>query len=169
MNRERDLTTLELISIGIKAESSAVELYERMKGMCFSAKDVCAKFDFLIGQEQMHERILRAAFEKKFPGQEIMLPPKNLVPMISGEIPENATLKELFAEAMKAEELSEQFYNDLADKTRDGSAQRLLRYLAGMERSHFGLLKVEYDAIEAGAFMDSEDALEGQHLMNLGP
>ncbi|MBN1884836.1 MAG: ferritin family protein [Candidatus Krumholzibacteriota bacterium] len=169
MNRERDLTTLELISIGIKAESSAVELYERMKGMCFSAKDVCAKFDFLIGQEQMHERILRAAFEKKFPGQEIMLPPKNLVPMISGEIPEEASLKELFAEAMKAEEIAEKFYNDLADKTRDGSAKSLLHYLASMERSHYGLLKVEYDAMEAGAYMDSEDALEGQHLMNLGP
>ena len=46
MEEKRDLTTLEVLSIGIKSEIDAVRLYTRMKEMV-GTDDLREKMDFL--------------------------------------------------------------------------------------------------------------------------
>lgn len=168
MNKDRDFTTLEVFAIAIRAEIEAVKLYERMKETTKNP-DLAEKFDFLISQEKRHEQILADAYKKKFPDVELMTPPKSLVPAVSEILSRNATLKELFETAMQAEKISEQFYNDLAEKTRDPNSKNLLNYLASMERSHFTILEVEYRQFEMGEDIDSDEFLKGERLMHLGP
>ncbi|HSG28420.1 MAG TPA: ferritin family protein [Candidatus Krumholzibacterium sp.] len=168
MNKERDLTLLEIIGIGIKSEIDAVNLYTRMKEMV-TTDDLKEKMDFLISQERKHEDILREVYDKKFPEVELALPPRSIVPMIDELLDGEATLKELFEVAMKAEKLAQKYYTDLAGKTTDSNAKSILRYMANMEQSHYAILEAEYNQIE---MMNTEDAsrfLDSDGLMNVGP
>ena len=61
MEERQDLTTLEVLTVGIKAEMAAVALYTKMKEIS-TGKDLKETMDFLIGQEQRHEAIMREAF-----------------------------------------------------------------------------------------------------------
>lgn len=168
MKKERDYTTLEVLSIAIKAEIEAVRLYERMKETS-SNPDLADKFDFLISQEKHHQKILTEAYHKKFPEVELQPPPKSLVPSISEVLEREASLKELFEVAMQAEKKSEKFYADLAGKTNDPNSKSLLHYMASMERSHLAILEAEHKQIEMGQDLNSDEFLTGERLMNLGP
>jgi rubrerythrin len=70
---------------------------------------------------------------------------------------------------MEAESVSEKFYKNLADKTRDSNSKSMLEHLASMERSHFSILEAEYRQLETSADYNSDDYLRGERLMNLGP
>ncbi len=168
MSKNKDYTTLEVLSIGIKSEIEAVKLYMRMKEIAKN-DDLMEKFDFLIAQEKKHQQILTDAYSKKFPDVPLKLPPKSLVPTISEILAREASLKELFGVAMTAEKMSEEFYHDLAGKTRDGNSKSLLNYLASMEHSHFAILEAEYNQLQMGEDINSDDYLRGERLMNLGP
>jgi len=168
MDRQQDLTTLEVLSVAIKSEVEAVKLYMRMKELAKSS-DLAGKLDFLISQEQRHQAILTEAYMKKFPEIDLKLPPKSLVPIIEEVLAREATLKDLFDAAMQAEKMSETFYRDLAGKTRDSNSKSLLEYLASMEQTHFSILETEYRQLEIGAEYNSDDFLRGERLMNLGP
>lgn len=165
---KRDLTTLEILSIAIRSEIDAVKLYARMKEISGNA-DLAEKFDFLISQEEKHKRILTEVYEKKFPGVDLKLPPKAIVPIIDEALARNADLKELFEVGMKAEKLAENFYMDLAVKTSDSNAKSMLMYMASMERSHYAILEAEYKQFELGQFADTADILDSDRLMSLGP
>jgi rubrerythrin len=65
--------------------------------------------------------------------------------------------------------MSEQFYTDLAGKTRDANSKSLLNYLASMEHSHLAILEAEYKQFQLGEDINSDDYLRGERLMNLGP
>lgn len=168
MSSNQDYTTLEVLSIGIKSEIEAVKLYMRMKEITKNS-DLTEKFDFLITQEKKHQQILTDAYNKKFPDVPMKLPPTSLVPTISEILEREANLKELFRTAMTAEKMSEKFYNDLAGKTRDANSKSLLNYLASMEHSHFAILEAEYNQLQMGEDINSDDYLRGERLMNLGP
>ena len=168
MSRDQDFTTLEVLSIGIKSEIEAIKLYTRMKEMTKNS-DLADKFDFLIAQERRHQKLLTDAYNSKFPNVDLKLPPKSLVPTISELLEREADLKDLFDAAMTAEKMSEEFYNDLAEKTRDQNSKSLLTYLASMEHSHYTILEVEYQQIQRGEDINSDNYLRGERLMNLGP
>jgi len=168
MARERDLTTLEVLGIAIKSEIEAVKLYNRMKEKTKNP-DLSLKLDFLVAQEAGHQKLLTEAFKKKFPGVEISLPPKTLVPTVEEVLSRDASLKELFAAAMEAEKKADDFYTGLAKKTRDQSSRSMLEYLASMERSHYSILEAEYRQLEITADYNSDDFLRGDRLMNVGP
>jgi len=168
MARERDLTTLEVLSIAIKSEIEAIKLYHRMKDKSKNP-DLKAKLDFIAEQEKNHERILTEAYRKKFPGVDLSMPPKSLVPSIDDILPAEATLKELFAAAMDAEKKADDFYSGLAKKTRDQSSRSMLEYLASMERSHFSILDAEFRQLEFTEDYNTDDFLRGERLMNVGP
>ena len=168
MARERDLTTLEVLSIAIKSEIEAIKLYHRMKDKSKNP-DLKTKLDFIAEQEKNHERILTEAYRKKFPGVDLGMPSKSLVPSIDDILPAEATLKELFAAAMEAEQKADAFYTDLAKKTRDQSSRSMLEYLASMERSHFSILDAEFRQLEFTEDYNTDDFLRGERLMNVGP
>lgn len=168
MSNGQDFTTLEVLSIGIKSEIEAIKLYMRMKEVTNNT-DLAEKFDFLIAQEKRHQQLLTDAYNTKFPDVDLKLPPKSLVPTISEVLAREASLKDLFDAAMTAEKMSEEFYHDLAVKTRDSNSKSLLNYLASMEHSHYTILDVEYQQLQRGEDIDSDNYLRGERLMNLGP
>jgi rubrerythrin len=168
MEERSDFTTLEVLTIGIKAEMEAVSLYTRMKEKA-GAQDLKDKMDFLIGQEERHEQIMRDAFANQFPDVELKLPTKSVVPSIGDALEKDATLRDLFGVAMEAEKKAEKFYHDLAGKTRDHNSKALLEYLASMEHSHHSILEAEYNGLETAADEDSDDFLRGDRLMHFGP
>jgi rubrerythrin len=168
MEREQDLTTLEVLSVAIKSEIEAIKLYMRMKELTKNP-DLSGKLDFLIEQEKRHQALLTEAYKKRFPEVDLKLPPTSLVPLIGEVLAGEATLKVLFDAAMKAEKMSEEFYSDLAGKTRDSNSKSMLEYLASMEQTHYSILETEYRQLEMGAEYNSDDFLRGERLMNLGP
>jgi rubrerythrin len=168
MARERDLTTLEVLGIAIKSEIEAIKLYNRMKEKAKNP-DLQTKCEFLIDQEKNHEKILTEAYRKKFPGVDLSLPQKTLVPLVDDVLARDATLKELFAAGMEAEKRSEEFYQGLAKKTHDQSSRSMLEYLASMERSHFSILEAEYRQLQITEDYNTDDFLRGERLMNVGP
>jgi rubrerythrin len=168
MSRERDLTTLEVLGIAIKSEIEAIKLYHRIRDKA-NNPDLKTKVDFLIDQEKNHEKILTEAYRKRFPGVDLSLPTKSLVPSVSDVLERDATLKEYFAAAMEAEKKSEEFYGELAGKTRDQSSRSMLEYLASMERSHYSILEAEFRALEITEDYNTDDFLRGERLMNVGP
>jgi len=168
MARDRDLTTLEVLGIAIRSEIEAVKLYTKIREKTKNL-DLKAKCDFLAAQERNHERVLTEAFRSKFPGVELRLPPKTLVPAVDDVLARDATLKELFAAAMEAETKSEEFYRGLAGKTHDQSSRSMLEYLASMEHSHFAILEAEFKELQFTEDYNTDNFLRGDRLMNVGP
>lgn len=168
MNGTEDFTTLEVLGIAIKSEVEAIKLYTRMKTLTKNP-DLAAKIDFLIDQEKKHEKLLTEAYKKKFPKTDLSLPKNSLVPTISEILEKDARLKELFEVGMEAEQKAEIFYKDLAEKTRDSNSKSMLEYLASMEHSHYSILEAEYRQLEMGEDYNSDNYLQGERLMNLGP
>lgn len=168
MEERQDLTTLEVLTIGIKAEMAAVALYTKMKEMA-AAKDMQDTMDYLIGQEERHEAFMRKAFTEQFPDVEIKVPKNTIVPMVDEDLSEEAGMKELFEAAMEAEKKANIFYTDLASKTRDPNSRKLLEYIASMERSHLSILEAEYHQFELSTDQDLDDFLRGERLMHFGP
>jgi rubrerythrin len=168
MGNDRDLTTLEVLSIAIKSEIDAVRLYTKMKEMVDS-DDLKEKMDFLISQEEKHEKILKEVYAKKFPEAELALPPKSIVPMIDELLARKATLKELFDAGMTAEKMAEEFYKGLADKTNDTRARTILLYMANMEQSHYAILEAEWKQIEMLSSEEASKFLESDGLLHFGP
>ena len=168
MGKKRDLTILEVLSIGIKSEIDAVRLYTKMRDMV-GTDDLREKMDFLISQEEKHEKILREVYEKKAPDVELALPPKSIVPRIDELLGRESTLRELFQVAMKAELLAQNFYADLAKKTVDPNAKSILTYMASMEQSHYAILQAEFNQMEMLGTEDANRFLDSEGLMFMGP
>ena len=168
MSSDREFTTLEIVSIAIKSEIEAAKLYKRMKEMTDDST-LKEKFDFLISQENKHERILTATYKKMFPDVELTTPPKSPFTPVEEVLSGDPSLKDLFEAAMEAERVAEGFYGELAKKTKNPNTKSLLLYLAKMEHSHLVLLEVEYEQIERGTDLDLDDFLTGERLMHLGP
>jgi rubrerythrin len=165
---EEGLTILEILSIAIRSEIDAVKLYTKMKEMVDS-EDLKEKFDFLISQEEKHEKILKEAYDKKFPEVKLALPPKAIVTAVTEILNKKANLKELFDVALKAEKMAEEFYSDLAKKTNEFTAKSTLTYMASMEKSHYAILEAEWEQIELRKSEDAKRFLDADGLTSLGP
>jgi rubrerythrin len=168
MENNRDLTTLEVLSIAIKSEIDAIRLYTKMKEMV-DADDLKEKLDFLISQEEKHERILKEVYEKKFPEVTLALPPKAIVPMIDDVLARESTLKELFEAGMKAEKMAQEFYSGLAERSNDKRSKQTLMYMANMEQSHYAILEAEWNQIERLKTEEASEFLDSDGLMFFGP
>ncbi|UCG51451.1 MAG: ferritin family protein [Candidatus Latescibacterota bacterium] len=168
MEDNNGLTTLEILSIAIRSEIDAVRLYTKMKEVVGS-KDLKEKMDFLIAQEEKHEKILKEVYEKRFPETKLTLPPKSVVPAIDEVLGKEASLKELFDAGMQAEKMAGEFYSGLAEKSNDMNARSILTYMANMERSHYAILEAEWKQIEMLKTEDAAKFLESDGLLSLGP
>jgi rubrerythrin len=168
MSTNGDFTTVEILSIAIRSEIEAAELYQRMKEKTEN-RTLQEKFDFLIAQENKHQQILEEAYGDMFPRVDLKIPANSPVPSIRDVLEGDHSLKQLFDVAMEGEKRAENFYKDLAKKVNNPNTKSLLNYMANMERSHYVLLEVEYKQMERGEELESDDILTGERLMNLGP
>jgi rubrerythrin len=93
-----------------------------------------------------------------------------MVPMMDVALTKEISVKELFEVAMKAEQISLEFYADLAKKSKDVTGASMLNYLSSVERGHYTLLKNEYDmVVEYPAYAETEEFLSGERLIHVGP
>jgi len=139
----------ELFASAIKSEVESREIYSRLSEAVKNAflKDRLA---FLASEEEKHRAFLQSAFEREFPGRELILPEKTPVPLPEIRIPdETVPLSEVLESAMNAELASQEFYNSFATQfPENGHMRKTLEFFATMEQGHYKLLEMERENIE---------------------
>ena len=169
MSVSRNLTSLEILGIAIRSEIEAGRLYEKMEKAVGNVS-LKEKFRVLKEEEQKHQTMFETMYRKAHPDVELRLPEKSMVPMMDVALKADMTIKELFEVAMKAEQISEEFYAGLAKQSHDPTGAATLTYLSNIERGHYLLLQNEYQMIvEFPAYAETDDFLSGERFMHVGP
>jgi len=158
----------QALEIALASETRARELYETLYGRVGNMM-MRDKLKFLAGEEQKHYDMLLKVFKEKIGGTPSQ-PDKSLLPKMVVEFDfEKAELTELWKAAMDAEEVSAEHYDGLAGRV-SGRAKLMFKYLANVERSHYYLLKSEYEVLaEIDEYTRTDDFPFGMNLVNLGP
>jgi len=138
------LSSLEVYGVAIRSEIDAARDYQHMSTLVES-RDGKRKLKFLRDEEVKHRAMLAQMCKKEYPDVELKLPAKGLAPKLNSAIEKDAPITRLYELAMEAEQASEKFYAEAAERSESQSGRRLLAYLSGMERGHYYLLKAEYD------------------------
>lgn len=144
-----DLTAFsieELFGSAIKSEIDSRELYSHLSERVQNAflKDRLA---FLASEEDKHRSFLAGAFQKEFPGKELIVPQNTPVPLPEIGVPdEMIPVSEVMESAMNGELASQEFYNSFAVQFPEGTdMRRTLEFFATMEMGHYRLLEMERD------------------------
>ena len=135
--------TKTLLLAAIKSEVDAgrtySELAERVKNSFLKER-----LNFLASEEEKHRRSLEGIYRMQFECDSIELPEKTDVPLPEVEInSENDPISLVLESAMKAEKAAEEFYTQLAERFDDRKISTLMEVLAGMENTHYLILKAE--------------------------
>ena len=169
MASNHGLTALEVLGVAIRAEIVAASLYAHMARRVRNTSLV-TKLEFLRQEEQKHRKILEDVYARQFPEVELQIPVKSIVPTVDAAEVEKLSVPETFQLAMKAEQLSADFYAREADRSVDPAGRTVLRYLSNVERGHYQMLETEYELVSR--FPDYYNADEfhvGDELMHIGP
>lgn len=159
----KNLTMLEIYGIAIKSEIDAAKVYGEMKNR-IENPDLKKKLEFLKKEELKHRKLLTTQYKNQFPDVKLSLPQQGLAPKLNLALENDAPLAKLFELAMAAENDSERFYAEAAKQAQDPTGKKLLHYLSGMERSHYYLLKAEYDLIQQFEKFESYKKFSQEHL-----
>lgn len=158
-----NLTMLEIFGIAIKSEIDAASDYggisQRIRNQALRKKLL-----FLKNEEVKHRQLLTARYNEQFPDIKLMLPKKGLAPKLNIALEKNAPIAKLFELAMDAEQRSEDFYAQAVKLAKDETGKNLLFYLSGMERSHFFILKAEYDLMQQFDKFESYKKFSFEHI-----
>jgi rubrerythrin len=145
MKAEAHHSLEDLFGIAIKAEIEAQNIYKEIseytKNMVLKEK-----MQFLAGEEEKHETILRGLFQQKFPGTEPVIPSQTVAPVPAWKPDEEGNVSDVLKAAMQTEEDAKTFYEAMAARIEEPKMQSMLRYLAAMEKTHYHLLETEYNA-----------------------
>lgn len=163
-----ELTVKEALEIAIKSETRAKELYEKIYENVTNLM-MRDKLKFLASEEQRHHDLLTGVYTEQI-GGEPTEPDPNLLPKMQIDVDfERAELTDLWQAAMQAEEVSAEHYEMLTGRV-SGRARVMFNYLANVERSHYYLLKSEYDVLaEIDEYTRTDDDPFGLNMINLGP
>jgi len=163
-----EMTLRQSLEIALASETRAREIYETLYGRVGNMM-MRDKLKFLAGEEQKHYDMLRAVFEEKIGGTPAEPDPSLLPRMVVEFDFEKAELTELWKAAMDAEEVSAEHYDGLAGRV-SGRAKVMFNYLANVEKSHYYLLKSEYEVLaEIDSYTRTDDFPFGMNMINLGP
>lgn len=142
-------TLEQLIQTAVKSEIDSNRVYSTLSGRVknYVLKD---RLNFLADEELKHKEFLESFHQKKFPGEELILPDKSPVPLPQVNIEnENMKISELFFQAMQAEKASHDFYLQFSKMfDSEKGMKNMLNYLASMEMNHYNILKTERDSID---------------------
>lgn len=144
-----NFTLEQLIQTAIKSEIDSKRVYSTLSGRVknYVLKD---RLNFLADEELKHREFLESFYQKKFPGEELIIPDESPVPLPMVNI-ENESMKisELFFQAMEAEKASHDFYLEFSNMfMEEKEIKNMLTYLASMEMNHYNILKTERDSID---------------------
>ncbi|MEO0255623.1 MAG: ferritin family protein [candidate division WOR-3 bacterium] len=155
----------ELLSIAIKSEIEAKEIYESLSQKVKNAflKD---KLKFLAQEEQKHKETFESIYRNRFPGKRLILPEKSPVPLPQIKIEsERIKISEIFEMAMQAEKNAYDFYISLATYFKEEPETAIMiNYIASMELGHYKIFEIEKENA-----LKFEDYDVENPLMHLGP
>jgi rubrerythrin len=122
------------------------------------------RLDFLAGEEKKHQQFLEKAYMDRYPGKEVELPEKTIVPLPEIRIPdESVPVSEVLISAMEAEKAAQEFYNEFSERFSDfPEIKRMLQFFANMELSHYKILSIELEQIEK--FEEYDDYWPMMHM-----
>jgi len=147
----------DLLLSALKAETESRDVYEKLSAGVKNAllKD---RLKFLSEEEEKHRVFFEMLFKQKFQGKEIALPEKTPVPLPDIKIEdENLPISEIFWRAMQAEMAAHDFYNKMAERfTDEPQIEKMLLYIATMEKGHYKLLEIEKENAEKFEAYDME-------------
>ncbi|ACS90923.1 MULTISPECIES: ferritin family protein [Thermococcus] len=149
---------INALALALEVEKAELRFYIEMAK---KAKDERAKrmFLFLAGEEAEHWDVFEKMFvEKLLQNPEVPQVDKELLqkltPKYEGEISEVKAV-EL---GMEQEKLTWEFYEEAAEEAEDENLKKIFRELAKVEKSHYELLKAQYDSVmKTGIWMDYQD------------
>jgi rubrerythrin len=166
--KKMDLTKYalaDLLLTAIKSEIGSQEVYSRLAIRVKNAF-LQERMNFLAHEEKKHQQALESIFRQRFPGRDIVVPDRAVVPL--PEIlfdDELVPLSQIIAQAMKAEQAAHDFYLQLAERFGDDLEKKnLLLYFSMMEMGHYKLLDLEKSSLER-----LEEFGEEQELIHVGP
>lgn len=169
MSLDFKLQPNEILAVAVKAEIEAAAFYSGVLGKVKNEL-LQQKLEFLVHEEEQHQRILRRLFSQRFPGKEVQIPEKSFLPPLEAPVNENLSVLDLFKIALQAEKISEEFYKESQKKVEDKGSRKMLEYLSRVERSHYFVIKSEIDLLSLFPdYYDVEDFHIGQDLFHVGP
>ena len=166
---DQSLKPWQILGIAVRSEIDAESFYTRLKGR---VKNVILieKLRFLALEEAHHRQMIERLLKQKFPGKPADVPEKSLIPLVAADLDDRASVPDLFAAALRAEEVSEAFYEEAGELAADEGSRRMLAYLGRVERSHQAMIKSELALIEKFPdYYDVEDFHIAQDLFHVGP
>jgi rubrerythrin len=159
----------QILAVAIASEVDAAAFYTRLQERVTN-EILLQKLKLLAFEEVKHRQVLEKLFSQRFPGQPVAAPTGVHLPGLSGLLAGEPTVFSLFEAALKAEEASEAFYNDAAKVVTDEAGQRILAYLARVERSHQAIIRSEVDLLRRFPdYYKVTDFHLGQEMFNIGP
>jgi rubrerythrin len=138
----------DLLLTAMKAETDSRDVYRELAARVKNAmlKD---RLEFLAAEEEKHRAYFEAQFHKDFPGKEIRLPQKDVVPLPEVTLEgEDTPLSHIFSQAMEAELAAYDFYRGIAGLYADEATRNMIYYVASMEMGHYRLLEIERENAE---------------------
>ena len=153
----------ELFLTAIRAEVDSNKVYSKLADGVKNAF-LKNKLRFLADEEEKHQQYLEKAFSDRFPGKEIELPEKTIVPLPEPKIPkERVPVSEVIQSAMNAELAAQEFYKSFAARFDNlPELKKTLEYFATMEQGHYKILEIEKQNIEK--FEDYDDYWPMMHM-----
>lgn len=169
MSLNSKLSPSEILGVAIKSEIEASDVYSRLYKKVMN-EILRMKLKCLILEEKKHRKILERLFSQRFPEEELKIPEKSFLPPIKVSRGEKFSVLDLFKVALKAEKKSEEFYKEAGEREENKESQRILGYLARVERSHYFMIKSEIDMLDRFPdYYKVEDFHLGQEMFHVGP
>jgi rubrerythrin len=143
----KELTSLEVLGIGIRSEMDAQDVYQEM------AQRICnprakERFHLLVAEERQHQTLLEEKYRQLFPDATLKLPPSMLPPKAStADLRRGMSLLDVLDIAIQEERHSRDFYLEGARHVEDLSGKAMLKFLADWEYTHQMELTIEYDML----------------------
>ena len=153
------MNELEALALALEVEKTELKFYIRLAR---KARDERARkmFLFLAKEEAEHWDL----FEEKFLGEVVekcglpAVDKETLGKLIVQTDEENLSEVDAVKIGMEQEKLTWEFYEKAAKEAEHDSVRRLFEELARIEKSHYELLKAQYDSVmKTGIWMDYQD------------
>ena len=155
----------DLLLTAIKSEVESKKTYLKLSKKVKNGL-LQDKLEFLANEEEKHKIFIEEIFKNNFPGREITLPEKTLVPLPEIQIADEDTpISELLRSAMQVEKAAQDFYLALSKRFKDTpNIENTLIYFGTMELGHYKLLEIEMENMQR-----FEEADFYWPMMHVGP
>jgi len=152
------MNELDALALALEVEKNELKFYLKLAR---KARDERARkmFLFLANEEAEHWDLFEGKFlEELIEKCELPVVDRELAGKLVVEEPENLSEVDAVRIGMEQEKLTWEFYEKAAKEAEHESVRRLFEELARIEKSHYELLRAQYDSVmKTGIWMDYQD------------